>query len=136
MDKKNGSLCPCGSGIEYKRCCKIYHEGRLPEDALALMKSRYTAYSRCMADYIIKTTHPENPSFTLNTEEWKGSIESFSMNTNFLKLEIIEFVGGDDESFVTFKAHLKNNNKITSFIEKSRFVKKQGRWLYHSGDFS
>lgn len=38
--------CPCGSQIEYKSCCGVYHQGaRVAPTPEALMRSRYTAYS-------------------------------------------------------------------------------------------
>ena len=47
--------CPCGSAIKYKKCCKAYHDGKIPKDALTLMKSRYSAYAAGEVKYIQKT---------------------------------------------------------------------------------
>nr|WP_316226808.1 SEC-C metal-binding domain-containing protein [Bradyrhizobium sp. SZCCHNS3052] len=39
--------CPCGSGLPYDRCCGPYLDGDdQPPTAEALMRSRYTAYTR------------------------------------------------------------------------------------------
>ncbi len=38
-------LCPCNSRKKYRDCCKILHDGGFPESALALMRSRYSAYA-------------------------------------------------------------------------------------------
>jgi SEC-C motif-containing protein len=121
------SNCPCGSGKKYKKCCQIYHKGALPPNALALMKSRYSAYVANNANYIIKTTHPNNPDYTEDTKSWKESILSFSKNTQFLGLEILEFIDGKEEAFVTFRAKFGNGE----MIEKSHFLKIDNRWLYY-----
>ncbi len=121
--------CPCGSRVKYKKCCAIYHKGALPKTALELMKSRYVAYAVGDASYIIKTTHPNNPDYSEDRKAWKESIELFSKETEFLGLEIVEFIEADEEAFVTFKAKLSSGD----MVEKSRFLKVNGRWFYESG---
>lgn len=128
--------CPCGSSKKYKKCCKILHNGVLAKNALELMKSRYSAYVVGDAKYIIKTTHKENNEYTADFDLWADSILSFSKNSEFRALEIIEFTDGEEEAFVTFKANIFQNNKDASFIEKSKFYKVDGLWLYHSGEFN
>jgi len=124
------ALCPCGSKIKYKRCCAIYHKGAVAKTALLLMKSRYSAYATDNSAYIIKTTHPDNDDYIIDKKLWKKSIEKFSKTTDFLSLKILEFIDGDKEAFVTFKAELSSGN----MIEKSRFLKVNGSWLYVSGE--
>ena len=118
--------CPCGSKLKYKHCCKTYHDGRAPKTALLLMKSRYSAYALGKAKYIMKTNY--------NNTDTIESIDEFSRNTLFKKLEIFEFIDGDDEAFVTFKANLLTNNSESSFTEKSRFIKENGIWFYVDGE--
>ena len=126
--------CPCGSLQKYKKCCKVFHDKiKLPKTALELMKSRFTAFSVQNADYIIFTTHKDNPDFTNDIKSWKADILDLSQNTNLEKLEILDFSeedAEDTESFVTFKATLKQYNNDISFTEKSRFLKENGNWLY------
>jgi SEC-C motif-containing protein len=124
--------CPCGSHVKYKKCCAKYHKGALPKTALELMKSRYTAYAVGDASYIIKTTHPNNSDYSDDIKSWKSSIELFSKETEFLALEIVEFIDGEEEAFVTFKAKLSSGD----MVEKSRFLKVDNRWLYENGEFS
>lgn len=129
-------MCPCGSQKKYKKCCKIFHDKiTFPKTALELMKSRYTAFFICNPEYIIFTTHEENPDFTSNIDLWKKSIIEFSVNTKFEKLEILDFIDDQKESFVTFKVTLFQNNEDISFIEKSRFLKVDDIWLYVDGEF-
>lgn len=124
--------CPCHSGKKYKQCCAPYHKGILPATALLLMRTRYSAYALGLADYLMTTTHPDNPDFTPDTAEWKKEILEFCRTTRFLELKIIDFIDGESEAFVTFEAILDHG----SIKEKSRFLKAGGRWLYESGSFS
>ena len=122
------SLCPCGSRVKYKRCCQKYHKGAYAPTALLLMKSRYSAYAVGESDYIIKTTHPNNSDFTEDRLSWRRDIEHFSSTSQFLKLEILDFIDGEREAFVTFIATLSSGE----LREKSRFLKVDNQWLYES----
>jgi SEC-C motif-containing protein len=118
------NLCPCGSKIKYKKCCAIYHKGAVAQTALTLMKSRFSAFAIGKIDYIIKTS-----TFQKDFDDLK----SFSQNCDFKKLEIVEFLDGISEAFVTFKATIICNEIDNSFVEKSKFIKKDNRWYYESG---
>lgn len=124
--------CPCHSGQKYKNCCAPYHKGILPATALVLMRSRYSAYALGLADYILKTTHPDNPDFTADTATWREDILEFCKNTGFEGLKIIAFAEGETEAFVTFEAALSHG----IMKEKSRFLNVNGKWLYESGTFN
>jgi len=128
--------CPCKSGQFYKECCQKYHLGKPAESALSLMRSRYSAYSLGLAEYIIQTTHPLHPNYNLDFTQWKKEILQFSSQTTFQDLKIIEFIDGELEAFVTFKAELIQSNKDASFIEKSYFLFVNHKWLYRDGNFS
>jgi len=121
--------CPCQSGLKYKKCCAPYHKGAVPKNALLLMKSRYSAYAVGESGYIIKTTHPDNPDYTEDIKAWRASIDLFSRQTLFQGLEIIEWIDGEEEAFVTFSASLSGG----VLREKSRFLKVDGQWLYVDG---
>lgn len=124
--------CPCYSGKKYKQCCQPYHRGILPSTAEKLMRSRYSAFALGLCDYIMATTHPNNPDYTEDKERWRDSILNFSQTTRFLGLKISEFIDGNEEAFVTFEAILDGG----SLCEKSRFLKVKGQWLYESGEFT
>ena len=118
--------CPCGSGIEYKKCCKPFHKNKKkPKNALELMKSRYSAYVMGEVKYIIKTTHKNNPEW--KNPNWQEEIKQFCQS-NFKKLEILDFITHQNEAFVEFKAYIDDY----VIYEKSRFVK-EDMWLYESG---
>lgn len=115
-------MCPCCSKKPYAECCKSYHEGMLPENALKLMRSRYSAYALGLADYILKTA--------LFPPKSKQEILEFSKSTHFDDLTILEFIDGEKEAYVTFRAHLAQAGRDVSFTEKSSFLKEHGKWLY------
>ncbi len=117
--------CLCYSSKPYEDCCEPYHLGLEPPNALALMRSRYCGYAKCNVDYIQRTqTAPINKSETL----------AFCKNTQFTGLTIHSFQDGQEEAFVTFTAHLKQNGADASFKEKSRFLKIHGCWRYVSAE--
>ena len=83
----------------------------------------------------IEKIYNDNFSKVLDEYLKDEDILDFSKNTSFNKLEIIDFVDGEVESFVTFKATLFQNKIDISFIEKSRFLKVEGIWKYVDGQF-
>jgi SEC-C motif-containing protein len=113
-------LCPCGSGKKYKKCCFVYHKGKYPNDAISLMKSRYSAFAVGDIRYIIDTS-----TFQNDFEDLKDFCDS----CEFRKLDILDY--GNDS--VTFKATIFCNNIDNSFVEISSFVKVDGKWKYDSG---
>ncbi len=129
-------LCPCHSQKLYESCCRPFHEGKQNAvNALALMRSRYSAYALGKASYLISTTHPSNPLFKQKPQERISSIMQFCQQTSFEDLEILEFIDGENTAYVTFKAILRQNSRDASFIEKSLFQKVNGCWLYVRGVF-
>ncbi len=127
--------CQCGSGLKYKKCCQAFHKGKLPSNALELMKSRYSAYVVKDVKYIINTTDVNNPDFTLDTIAWANDLEEFCNNSDFKGLKILEFIDGDEIAYVKFYVNLYINNQDHSFTEKSEFVKVNNRWLYKNATF-
>ncbi len=99
------------------------------------MRSRYSAFALNNSKYIIKTTHQGNQDFTTDTTQWLQDIENFSQNSEFQKLKILEFIDGENEAYVTFEATIFSHARDCSFCEKSKFLKQDNRWLYHSGEF-
>jgi len=132
--RADSHFCPCHSGKKYQDCCQPYHMGNLPENALALMRSRYSAYALHLADYIMQTTHPHNNGYLSDRQRWKREILSHYKKTDFYDLKIMNFIDGLNEAYVTFTAHLRQGNQDVSFTEKSRFLKVNGHWLYESGE--
>lgn len=125
--------CPCFSGKEYDLCCKPFHQGALPENALLLMRSRYSAYALNLPEYIIETTHSANPQYSDDKLGWKRSITQFAKNTTFQNLEILDFKESGNLAEVTFTAYLSQDGQDATFTERSYFEKINGRWLYREG---
>jgi SEC-C motif-containing protein len=118
--------CPCGSGQTYARCCGPLHQGdRVADNAEALMRSRYSAYVRGLADYLRATWHPDTCPATLHVDEpglhWLG----LTVRGSGLL--------GPDEAWVEFVARCKQGGRATRMHERSRFLRVQGRWLYVDG---
>jgi len=130
------SLCPCGSKKKYKKCCKVFHNGTLPKTALELMKSRYSAYAVGNSKYIMNTTHVLNSEYSQDKKTWEENIQNFMKDSTFNSLEILEFLDGLPEAYVTFKANIDINGVDSTFTEKSKFIKENEKWLYVNGDFN
>jgi SEC-C motif-containing protein len=103
--------------------------GAAAPTALALMRSRYSAYALGLAEYIIRTTHPTNPHYQRNLKKWEKEILRFSQNTQFMKLEIEGF----GEDWVAFTATMMQGGRPSFLKEKSQFAKLNDKWLYLSG---
>src|SRR5688500_8059775 len=58
MSRVETVACPCQSGRAYAQCCAPLHRGEaIAETAEALMRSRYSAYVRGDAEYLLATWH-------------------------------------------------------------------------------
>lgn len=132
---KASKACPCGTGRDYNHCCQPLHMGAFPGDALALMRSRYSAYAYGLSEYIIRTTDPHNVHYQEDHIAWDKEIVERCKNTQFQKLDIIEFKNGPQEASVTFVAHFIQNNHPGFIHEKSLFRKIGSQWLYLKGVF-
>lgn len=133
---KISKACPCGTGKDYNNCCQPLHMGAFPGDALALMRSRYSAYAYGLSEYIIRTTDPKNVNYQKNHALWAKEISERCQNTKFQKLDILEFTNGAHEADVTFNVHFIQNNCPRSIHEKSHFRKIGPQWLYLEGILS
>ncbi|CFQ89842.1 Predicted metal-binding protein related to the C-terminal domain of SecA [Yersinia frederiksenii] len=125
--------CPCGSAIEYKKCCEPYHlSTQVAASPAILMRSRYSAYAKKNVDYLIKTWHPD-----CNAQEWRAGIEQSFANTLWHRLIVITETTGshEDEGFVEFIAHFTDDNKAQRSVmhERSRFLRIEKNWYYIDG---
>src|SRR5512135_1175519 len=94
--------CPCGSELPESACCGPILDGVPAATALALMRSRYTAYVRGAIDYLI-ATHDESTRDSVD----RASVARWSRDTIWLGLEIVATEGGgedDDTGVVEFVA--------------------------------
>ncbi len=124
-------LCPCGSAVEYSLCCQPYLSGtQVAPDPSHLMRSRYTAFVLKQADYLINTWHPDCEAAT-----FRADIESGFAHTQWQGLTLFETAPGknENEGYVSFVARFNEQNKSGAIIERSRFLKENGRWYYVDG---
>jgi len=121
------NFCRCRSGLVYQHCCEPYHKNVLqaptPE---ALMRSRYSAFSLQLIDYLVRTTHP----FVRNLYN-KKDIAKWAKANNWLKLEILSA----HDNRVCFKAYYQNGNQYFIHHEDSTFEQENGIWYYVKGMF-
>jgi len=116
--------CICGNTLPFEQCCeKFITEKELPEKAIELMRSRYSAYVLKNGKYLYNTCskvlQDSNDIEAINNQsiEWVGlKVESYS----------------DDE--VTFMAYYKEDGKLQVMKEHSFFVVEDGRLRYDRGE--
>jgi SEC-C motif-containing protein len=123
--------CPCGSGDELDGCCGLLLDGVPAPTALALMRSRYTAYVRGAIDYLIET---QDPSTRAGLD--RAAIARWSRETEWLGLEIVDTARGgaaDDEGIVEFIARGRSHGAAFAQRERSRFRRRDGVWYYVDG---
>ncbi|WP_042283568.1 YchJ family protein [Citrobacter sedlakii] len=124
-------LCPCGSAVEYSLCCHQYVSGKqVAPDPSHLMRSRYCAFVMKDADYLIKTWHPD-----CNAAAFRDEISAGFASTEWLGLTVFEQSGAesDELGYVSFVARFRENGKAGVILERSRFLKENGRWYYIDG---
>jgi SEC-C motif-containing protein len=130
MDNKDDDdqACLCGSGLNYEQCCGLFHSGQqLPGTAESLMRSRFTAYARRDADYLLaswdSSNRPAAIDFSKETAEWQ-SLRIISSKKGGAK---------DSKGIVEFKAFYRQDGIEYFMHEISRFIKSGQRWLYIDG---
>jgi SEC-C motif-containing protein len=132
--------CPCGGASPVRRpnhrapryadCCgRFIDGGALPPNAMELMRSRYTAYVLGDTPYLRATWSDATCPVNLDA--------STEAQTRWLGLQIKRHVEIDpDHAEVEFVARYKTGGRAHRLHETSRFVRKEGRWLYIDGDVS
>ncbi len=128
IDKRT-EFCPCGRLEVYTLCCAQKHQ-RLSNAITAedLMRSRYTAFTLGMGDFLLKSHHSTTRP-TKNIAEiikWAKSVE-------WLFLEVLNVKDGgrnDLVGYIEFKAHFTENKKKSFIHEKSKFIRENGDWVY------
>lgn len=126
--------CPCQSGQSFETCCGPFLAGAPAPTALALMRSRYTAYARGDAAYLARTLAPEHRA-GFDAADVGASMRE----TRWLGLEILDTVdGGADDStgIVEFVARFQAQGQTRALHERSRFRRDEsdGRWVYVDGE--
>jgi SEC-C motif-containing protein len=126
------SRCPCGrqqgkaQPLAFDDCCGPYLSGaRWAPDAQVLMRSRYTAFVRADAAYLLATWHVSNRPAALELDA----------SVRWLGLEVrLSRVTGEDSAEVEFVARYRVAGRAVRQHELSRFVREGERWFYKDGD--
>lgn len=109
----------------------MYIDGVPAPTALALMRSRYTAFVRGAIDYLMET-HDESTRADVD----RKSLAGWSGETLWLGLEIVATEKGgenDETGFVEFIARGATKGQPFAQRERSRFRRVDGRWYYVDG---
>ncbi|MBE8726067.1 hypothetical protein C4F50_14100 [Flavobacterium sp. KB82] len=120
--------CFCDTGVLFEDCCNLYLSGnQKAPSALALMRSRYSAYATHNADYLMETTHVSERKYYSKPE-----ILKWAVSNKWQKLEILGFT----EHTVEFKAYfLDAANQPQVHYEFSTFKTENNAWFYVDGKF-
>ena len=121
--------CACGTGSPLSQCCQpILAGARVPNTALELMRSRYTAFVLNDAAYLAASWHPSTRPADVTVPagiEWRR-----------LRIRDTQLGGPDDVTGeVEFVAHFRTQDGTRDFLhERSRFERHDGRWVYVDGE--
>lgn len=126
------SLCPCCSGIDFAQCCGPVLSGeKVAASAEALMRARYTAYTRGDIDFVMNSTLPASRSDSdiAAMKEWADQAE-------WTGLEIVSTKAGgesDNRGDVEFIARYNLQGIAQLHHERSVFSKLDGQWYFQDG---
>jgi SEC-C motif-containing protein len=123
------TLCPCGSGRSLEDCCAPIVAGTPAPTPEALMRSRYTAFVLGELDHVERTHAPE-----IRDDFNRAEAERSAAECEWLGLEIKQATEDGDEGTVEFVARFKRGGQTFVQHELSRFGRRDGRWLYLSGE--
>ena len=124
--------CPCQSKKSFDKCCEPFIAGKkLPDTCEQLMRSRFSAYAMAKVDYLLATTAEAK-----RNEENREELLDYCRSVSCVNLKVLKAEGGpnDTEGRVHFHASLQVNGKRHLHIEKSTFIRENGRWVYQDGE--
>lgn len=122
--------CPCGSKKNYADCCELCIDGKqLAQTPEALMRSRYSAYTKANIAYIEKTMCGR-ASNGFNVDEAR----QWAQRSDWLGLNVIEVTHKSSKTAcVEFIARFSINKEQHKIHELSEFHYINGRWYYVDG---
>ena len=124
------SHCACGNPRSYADCCGRFHAGDAPDNAVKLMRSRYSAYVLRLDQYLLDTWHVSTRPKMLDLLEtdvlqWLGlEIRSQQASLERARIEFIARyrVGGPGWP-------IERQHEIANFVKDEA----DGRWYYVNG---
>ena len=125
-------LCPCQSGKDYDACCGPIIDGiqdaSTPE---ALMRSRYSAFTKGAINHLTNSLHPDHRDDydPIAAEQW-------AKNAEWLNLEIVKTEAGglmDEQGTVEFIASYREKGVPYAHHELAEFSRLNGKWYFTDG---
>jgi SEC-C motif domain protein len=89
------------------------------------MRSRYSAYSVGLIEYLLATWHPSTAPGELELPPVK-----------WIDLEVRHTEAAGEAGIVEFVARCRVNGRAQRLHETSRFVRQDGRWFYIDGQIA
>lgn len=121
--------CPCGTGAPYAECCMPVHQGRPALTAEQLMRSRYSAYTLGLVDYLVTTTLPSQQA-----QLDRAAMTDWSQSSTWLGLTVEKIhstEAASNQAQVTFTARwMDAQGHRHSHRERSDFVRMHERWYF------
>lgn len=118
--------CPCCSFLPYDMCCRPFHDGeKKAPSALALMRSRFSAYAQKKSSYIIETFVTEEQK-----QQRLSDIEASFQSTTWTRLEILKVYSEREQERVQFAAFCTRGGREFVLKEDSAFRKEEEGWRY------
>jgi len=125
------TLCGCGSQRDAANCCAPILAGQPAPTAEALMRARYSAYTRHDIGFIMASTHPASLA-----DSDEAAMRAWAESAEWQALEIVttrDGQEGDSQGEVEFIASYALNGVAQRHHEQSLFVKVDGKWLFRDG---
>ncbi|QIB51228.1 YchJ family protein [Pseudomonas sp. OIL-1] len=121
--------CPCGNGRPYADCCLPLHQGKPALTAEQLMRSRYSAYTLGLIDYLVATTLPSQQA-----QLDRAAMTDWSLSSNWLGLTVEKVhstEAASNQAQVTFTAQWADEQGHRhSHRECSDFIHINARWYF------
>ena len=121
--------CPCGTNEPFEACCGRYIDGETPAPtALALMRSRYSAFALGRGAYL-SATLSSNQRADFNIKEF----EATAANTKWQGLDIRATSEGgekDENGTVEFVARYREGGQSIAHHEMAMFGREDGNWVF------
>jgi SEC-C motif-containing protein len=122
--------CACGNPRSYADCCGRFHGGVAADNAVKLMRSRYSAYVLRLDQYLLETWHESTRPKMLDLLETDV--------LQWLGLEIRAQQNSPKQARIEFIARYRVGGPgwpIERQHETARFLKEaDGRWYYVAGE--
>mmetsp|Transcript_9342 Transcript_9342/g.21717 ORF Transcript_9342/g.21717 Transcript_9342/m.21717 type:complete len:247 (-) Transcript_9342:1686-2426(-) len=149
IPEDDSALCACDSGRPYTECCRPFHHGdRQCQTMLDVLRSRYSAFSYRIVDYVMESTHESCRDWRQDKVAWANDLDRSGMFDSF---DFVKLEHGDEEmdefdenkGYIDFEVTLRAKDdrldslagQETVISERSTFLRNPDdmTWAYASG---